>query len=728
MTLEILRSKVKEVRNLIDKNLLADAFALLEKIVVEEGNYNVADRLKQAKQTYGYMIHYLLEGVEDNSRDIVYDQTVNTLREISDDLLIDKQMTDSPEIYFSTSRICKHRNLELNDLLNRLVELRSTLQLIDSGNPDYQKLHAEYESLLREAFDTIWTERRSKDLCNVLVDHINSGIFDTRVSTYFISALFLSLIAFYDKNKFTALLDIYDNADTEDVAASAMVCILFVLDRYRERINKDVKILNRLSLWQDSLLTYSRLRSVIKEIVRTRDTDRVAAVMRDEVLPELMRLRPEMLKKMRESSVDFENGAIENNPMWEEMLEKNGLGDKMRELTEMQSEGADLMMVTFSNLKGFPFFNNVNAWFLPFDIDSPSIKIESEFKNYLQPLLSLDSLMCDSDRYSLVLAFSTMPSQQRDMMFAQFKEQMSQIVENSAELREKQSHPAFIGASVVFIRELYRFFKLFRKKNEFVDPFSDTFDFLRLPVIGEMLADDEMVSLIGEFYFKRGYHKEALSMFREMEQTSDQSPIYWEKVGYSLQSLKRYAEAIEAYRKAELLGDNGQWLLKRLAFLSKQSGDLYAAADYYSRVLMKDSDNVSMLMNLGHVLLDNGDIEGALKSYYHAHYLQSENPKIWRAIGWAELVGGNYEKSWKYYDKILGNAPESIDFLNAGHLKLVMHKYKEAIDLYNKAANGDIAEFTSLFAADKETLMQLGVPELTQHLVLDSIKMGKKEI
>ena len=52
--------------------------------------------------------------------------------------------------------------------------------------------------------------------------------------------------------------------------------------------------------------------------------------------------------------MDFESGMLENNPEWEEMLEKNGLADKMRELTEMQSEGADLMMVTFSNLKGFP--------------------------------------------------------------------------------------------------------------------------------------------------------------------------------------------------------------------------------------------------------------------------------------------------------------------------------------------------------------------------------------
>lgn len=80
-----------------------------------------------------------------------------------------------------------------------------------------------------------------------------------------------------------------------------------------------------------------------------------------------MKLRPEILKKLREGGGEIDAAMLENNPEWEELLDRNGLTKKMQELSEMQSDGADLMMVTFSNLKQFPFFNKAVNWFLPFD-------------------------------------------------------------------------------------------------------------------------------------------------------------------------------------------------------------------------------------------------------------------------------------------------------------------------------------------------------------------------
>ena len=104
---------------------------------------------------------------------------------------------------------------------------------------------------------------------------------------------------------------------------------------------------------------------MLMNIIKSQDTQRISSKMQNEVLPELMKLRPDILKKLKNVSEESDIEMLDINPECEELLNKNGLGDKLKELTEMQMEGGDVMMVAFSNLKTFPFFNTVGNWFLP---------------------------------------------------------------------------------------------------------------------------------------------------------------------------------------------------------------------------------------------------------------------------------------------------------------------------------------------------------------------------
>ena len=64
----------------------------------------------------------------------------------------------------------------------------------------------------------------------------------------------------------------------------------------------------------------------------------------------------------------------EENPEWSEILEQSGIADKLQELTELQMEGADVYMSTFSMLKSFPFFNETAHWFLHFDPEFSAVQ------------------------------------------------------------------------------------------------------------------------------------------------------------------------------------------------------------------------------------------------------------------------------------------------------------------------------------------------------------------
>ena len=64
---------------------------------------------------------------------------------------------------------------------------------------------------------------------------------------------------------------------------------------------------------------------------------------------------------MRNMKFGFEESDEEKddrNPDWENVFEHSALGDKLREINELQMEGADVYMSTFAPLKNFPFLKN----------------------------------------------------------------------------------------------------------------------------------------------------------------------------------------------------------------------------------------------------------------------------------------------------------------------------------------------------------------------------------
>lgn len=724
MTLEAINKELDVAATLLNDNRIIAAIDILEKIAKDLNDYRSADLIKQMRQTYGYLLHYLVEGVDDPSRVTMRSDIIETLRGVSDDLKIAKMQVDSPTVYFSTKRICEHRNLEFSKVIARILDTNSNIQLAEIAQADASGLYSDRENLLRQLFDLVWTARKNSEMA----DSVRKLLADSRLTpelwSYLISALTLSLAGWYDRSKFELLIDIYDADLSEQVSAKALVGIVIAADKHRKRVGADPKIMMRLSSWEDSILTFSRLRDVVKEIVRTRDTDRITEKMREEVIPELIKMRPEIIKKMKGENLDFESGIIENNPEWEEMLEKNGIAGKIRELTEMQNEGADLMMVTFSNLKSFPFFNNANSWFLPFIPNLPSLKLDENLSKTLTFITENSAEMCDSDKYSLALAFTSMPEEQRNMMKNQFEAQFSQMAEQLQEQLEKNSRPEFILSATKFIRELYRFFKLFRKKNEFEDPFARPFDFAGIPGIGKMTSDEEIVTLMSEFYFKRGYWAEALSLFKILEDKQADTGVYWEKKGFCEQSMQDYDSALDSYRKAEMLKEPGDWLIKKIAFVLRKTARFHEAAEYYERALTGDEDNVSLIMNAGHSRFEAGETDAALRHYYHANYLSPSNPKIWRSIAWAELYAGNTDKSLDYYGRIEETGADAMDYLNQGHAYLLAKNYKDALSSYRKSRSISFEKFEKNFNTDRETLLMLGADRLQLDLMRDAIEIS----
>lgn len=678
-------------------------------------------RTDREAETFKYLVHYFVEGVEDSNRDRMLSEISERLLTLADSAVRTAEAKDSSEYYYSVLRFADFRKEKLSDIIKEYGAVVSELSLVEAGEGDTTSLRKQKESVAERLFNSLLTSFGDTGAYTELTDYLTSGYADRDIAALSLSALTLGLLYFYDSGKIRVLLDVIENSEDERMTSRALVGLVFALLIHDGRIRRDSSITARLSLWGDSIDIYRRLKQTLRVIAGTRDTERVTSKIKDEVLPELMKLRPQIMEKLSGADLsEMDMEAMQDNPEWEDMLHKNGLDKKMQELTEMHSEGADFMMFTFSNLKHFPFFNSASNWFLPFDAGHSAIALPDDMKPVIDLMQQSGGVICDSDLYSLALSAARMPEPQRKIISSQLSMQQSQLSEELKSRNLTTSTPAFDTEVLKVVRDLYRFFKLFRKREGFIDPFARPLSFTDMPVIGDLMKEEEVLELIGEFYFRRGFYAEALPLLRMLSEVRNEDASIWEKIGYCFQSLGKNREALDAYTKASLLRAPGPWLIKKLAVVNRLLGNIDEAINCYRQVLDMDPDNFAVIFNLGTLELDAGNPEAALSHFYHANYIRPSAQKVLRAIAWAELVNGNFEKSADYYNKVISMKPSASDYMNAGHARLLLGQYKEAINFYRLSASDRPEDFRLAFLSDLPQLLESGLDRNTILLALEA--------
>lgn len=691
MTYKKASASHKNVQALLQKNSLHEACKILSSLLSQQSDAKLNDLLKKQEETYKFLIHYFIRGYEDPTRRKMLDEITAALHFINDSILRNVILVDSSDLYSSTLRFEKIRKATFYSRLKDYKEAHSMSLLTLEAGGDFDSVR-KADDALTALFSYVWTMfGSSSDDYKILVEAVKDNSLPFEFKAQMISALMLGNIAYFDRNGVNSLFDIFEADINQRISARALVAIVIIVSLHKERVKLDPKLNARISLWNDSVIIYRQLREVLLSILRARDTQRISSKMQNEVIPELMKLRPEIIKRLGKISESSDLESLEENPEWDEIINKNGLGDKLKELTDMQMDGGDVMMLAFSNLKSFPFFNSVSNWFLPFtNSNYDVIQALGTTGGVFSEILESEGIMCDSDKYSFIFSLSNMPEEQRKMVNSQMSAQLSQLKEALADRRLKSSLPEFDQETTRYVRDIYRFFKLFKRRQDFIDPFDTPLDFISLPAIGDILSDREILNLVGEFYFKRGYYKESLPLLLRLDKYNSEDYLLWEKIGYCYNSLGKLDKALEWYRKAELLNPDSNWLIKKIALCYRMMGNFTAAAEYYMKALEKDPENYNILINLANALLEIGKPKEALSHYYHADYIKPDRANTWRGIAWSELLCGNEEKSLDYYKRITSLTDKTAtDFLNMGHVYFLLKRYQDAVEAYKNSVMFD---------------------------------------
>ena len=731
MNEQAIQEQYQHIVNLLEQKRLKEAQVQLEAFLWNCNDWTLRNRLEQAKVSYQYMLQYMRQGINDPERQKLYRQLLAETWELAEQTRISLLDEVSTRYYHSLHKNKKNMVAGYGmsswlKVLESFPDDMAVCQLMPDNKQSLDSALQRHEGTAQYLFLTTWgnsgwtaEEEQEARL------YLESELLPVNDLCLFTGAILLSLMECFDPRKFSWLLDAATHADTQ-VNQRALVIIAIILHIHSSRLRLYPELMAKLSLLDEDGSFGKQLNRVYIQLLRSRETEKIDKKMREEIIPEMMR----NVNIMRNMKFGFEENPEENdlNPDWEKAFESSGLGDKIREMNELQLEGADVYMSTFAQLKTYPFFKEPYNWFYPFDMHHSSIIKEFGFKptgdNAILSLILQSGFFCNSDKYSLCFTMAHIPQSQRTMMLSQMTSQdLDALMDESksSALRQYAERPDVISNQ--YVHDLYRFFKLSQRRHEFRDIFKEEIALHRIPALKEILCKPELLITIADFHFRKEHPAEALELYKELIALNHANADIFQKAGYCLQKEKRYKEAIDAYLKADVLKPDHVWTIRHLATCYRQIRDFASALEYYKKVEAIQPENHNILFYAGSCLAELERYEEALQYFFKLDFIESNCIKAWRAIGWCSFVNGKYEQAMKYYEKILASKPLAADYLNAGHVAWRTGKIEKAAELYSKAAleYGGQEIFREMFGKDKETLVRQGISEKDIPLMMDLV-------
>lgn len=699
-------NRTNKISNLLIESRLKEALHLLEEQINEISDWSVSSGFEEVNIAYSYMLQYFGQGVKDNQRESLYRSLIGKTILLSDDALRVALINNSQSIFYRQLRKEAYGDIE-------------KYRMILESNTEKPNIVL-HEQAITNLFSYIWTSGlwQSKDVEEVSF-FLESPLVNEQDAALITSAITMSLLQRFDPKKFM-ILGIASRNISNDVSVRALTGILISGMKYDAIIPYFSEISGQFKILSEVPEIVERIRTIQIALLMCRETQKIDKKMREEIIPTMLH-NPKLGNMMIE---DMERD--DQNPDWEQW-NNNDFKDKIIEMTELQMEGADVYMSTFSSLKGYPFFREVSNWLRPFSYDQPDVaKSIRSIKIADSPIVKAifnSDVFCNSDKYSFCLTFSQIPEEQRNMILNQLEAQndsnSEDIITPSLSVSKRIE-----TLSKQYVQDLYRFFKLFTNSAEFYDPFSKDLNMLNCISLSPLLNNNFTKRTIAEFLLKKEYFAEAAEIFTSIEKEEKNKDVdyqFYQKMGYAFQRSHKYSKALDCYCRADIMQPDNLWTMRHSAQCYRILGNPQKALDTLNHAELFDSENLSLQIQIGECLVDLKQYKEALSRFFKVEFLKPNMVKAWRAIAWCAFLSDKIEQATKYYDRLVSQSkPLAQDFLNAGHVAWTQGNINKAASMYKKCINIEGKDkFKIEFDADFSILQEKGIEKSDYPLMLD---------
>lgn len=721
----------KIVRRLLDETRLKKAIDTLGEGIEELQEWELRTKFTEMQTAYGYLLEYMGKGMPDPDRERLHGELLGRCYLLNDMIAVARLTEHSTKVYCQMRR--RYKSLEgLAPLTERIKENAANRE-VTKGLPASEcrgvrnELGTEHNRMLSQLFGTIlgsiaWSRSDAESIC-ALINDDEIAVNDRAVA---VSAVMLSTLKCFEPAKVTTLCTIAANASTL-LSTRAIVGLVIVLFQYSKRIKHYAEIGKALEALKENPTILRRIETIQIQLLRCRETQKIDRKMREEIIPTMMK-NPHL--RNQKFSMDILKEIEEDedkNPEWKQWLEKDEIKGKIEEMAKWQIEGADVYMSTFSQLKRFPFFNELCNWFRPFDSEEPSVAEvlpdDGMSSKSLIGAICNSQFFCNSDKYSFCFTFKQVPQEQRDMLMGQIAEQGDPAeqmpdttagapLEKRAEIESNQ-----------YIQDLYRFFKVSDYRREFSDPFEMSLNLLEKEELSRLISSNDAVLRTFRYLVEKEYYSEASKAGMLYEKSGEGDAQFYQEMGYCMQKEHDYNAAIDYYTKADIVKPDTLWTIRHIAQCYRLQGESDKALSYYQMAEELAPENISLLLQTGESFATMKRYDEAFSRFFKAEYIKPSSRRALRAIAWCSFLTGKDDQARSYYKRLqeMPNASHE-DYMNAAHVEWVNHNNPLAIELYAKAKaayQGD--GFADLIMHDKEALTERGVTEKELLLLRDII-------
>ena len=689
---EYLKNIVNEVYRLAGAKLFALAFVRLRVLLKELHEWWAIQRCEELETLCGQMLKYSLGDFEDPDRGKIIAQLQVDICELADDI--------AEAITMHNSQFIIHNS--------QLMKLDSD-RLLNGDIFDVERSQA-----LVDLFRSVWLNGRLKaEDRRELIAFIENENIELTARTLVVSALMLKGLRMYDKSVVMIYMTLLDTVDAR-LKARIMVGLLMILSVHGSKLERDEEMSAEIKkLFADEKFSADADKAY-KHIINTFGTDKVTEKIKTEIYPEIFKSGAKLHQMLKDEGADVMN-EDEFNPKWEKaLMDDEGVSAKLREFGDMQMQGADVYMSTFSSMKGYAFFNELAHWFMPFDVKQGDVaRMMADMPDVLRFFAELTHI-CNSDKYSFFYSIAQIPADSfKSMMTGMGAE--AEAVREDLDSENWKNNPDKLYAVEVrnYVLDLFRFYRLYPRRNDFVNPFDFVDKFKTNQWLFGLMGLDLKKSVC-KYLFEVGNHFNASCFFEYLDAQQVWDAYFYQQMGYCYQSLGDYREAIACYEKADLLEANDVWTLKHKAFCYRRLDRLDEAIEAYEAILKLKEDDVATMLNLANMYLGKKNFEKARILLYKVDYLKPNNYKAMSGLARCLFMDGDYEKAMTYYDKLSQHKDFSDDdALNGGHTFWALGAKDIAREYYRKAKTliANDVKFAEKMIEDAEHLKRFGLSD-----------------
>ncbi len=465
--------------------------------------------------------------------------------------------------------------------------------------------------------------------------------------------------------------------------------------------------------------------------------------MQNDIFPSLMKGQ-DMTKKLSIEEIRAKLTANGENPDW---MDKKAV-KSIKEMGELQYEGADIYMSSFRYMKGFTFFNKIPHWFYPFDVKLGFVSNFDSVNNSGDSFLNLilnNSVFCDSDLYSFYFILNTIQEKDRQEIKSQITGQMNdEELDSIASIKTANRNKSNKDICRNYIFCLYRFFVCYPFYNQFDNPFKmmkkvadgtekpQTFSPLETKAFDFLCQDRDGMLSLAEFFMRKEFYEEALEMYSVIDpKPAEDDANIWQKIGFCRQKLGKDKAAYKAYMLADELLPDSKWTMNHIAQLAQKLEIYDTAVNYYDLLLLQDGDNLKYIANKAFCQMKLGLFSDAIPTLFKANYLDEESVDIRKMMIECYLKTGQIDKASDMIESVIQgvNCPVEIRILNAlmafrnNSMESAYCYIREAMSFFSSIPNDGHSFNYYFYFILSEYADVLGINPDVARMLLDSVNL-----